>query len=204
MLKPYEAIEDRNKARFFDDFIGTSYDNRVWGAVGGVGCTATYVAPCIGGQLRFRCGANVTYELNQLDVTNYSAAKNAEVVWRMKVPSRANLDEVRCGLEGNATYRPNTFIEFYLAATGNWKCYSQDQGSYAVVDTGVAYDANWHTFRIRVATGLCLFYIDEVLVATTLSYITAVNLQPFVYMDAGVSGTLDCLIDYCIVTGDRA
>jgi hypothetical protein len=203
MLKRYRALDERAKVFFFDDFIGAAYDNRVWRFLFNGAGTLAYVTPCIGGQLRMRAAASNDSEIDQNDITNYSAANGVEIIWRVKLATRANLSEVKWGLAGNATYRPNTYIGFYIQGTGNYWAYTSNQGSISGVDTGIAWSANWQIFRITVTTGSAVFYIGDAKVATITANVTALNLQAFAWMMATAGGTQDIYFDYCQISGGR-
>ena len=83
------------------------------------------------------------------------------VEWRVKAIARPTANYSVFGLYVNATH----YIGIGWPATGNFRAYSEVAAGLAInIDTGVAYDNNWHRFRIVLTDALLQYYIDDALV----------------------------------------
>jgi hypothetical protein len=89
------------------------------------------------------------------------------------------------------------YFSFIYGET-NWKAVTRGASSSTVTDTGVVFNnANWVMFEIkRTATNTFEFYINQSLVATHTTNITAAPLSPYIGMSSQTIGSYGVYIDY--------
>jgi hypothetical protein len=181
---------------FFDDFIGSLYDDRVWAATG-TGGTITLYASGVSGILQLRANANSYYYMHQSDYAAFNVANKFVATWRFKLPSTANII-TSIGLFSAEFY----FVVLRNGAT-NWTAHTIDSGGETATDTGIAVDTNWHEVLIQAVAAGVEFWLDGVLVATNTTHIPANNLQPHIYVSSTTNATKDLYLDYITAEGDR-
>jgi hypothetical protein len=187
------------KVNFFDDFIGSLYNNRAW-AVAGTGSFTDIDET--GGVMRVRASSGATYTLDQGNNGAWSPAKGVSITWRgYCVPGASGLVEVGMMSSTNET---TDWIGWRYAPTenANFLCESAVGGVATTVNSGVAGDGNYHDFRIDITTGNVKFYLDGTLRATITTNVTTDRLQPYVY-NQGVGAVSDFNTDWVEVVGAR-
>ena len=117
---------------FYDDFGGSVYENRVW-SVRGTGS----IAHQTDGSARVRATANLTYEVYQGDLPDFSVAGLAVISSRFKLSSTADI-QGEVGLEAANPDNTINWITFYYdsAVGANWVAQCSDAGGETSVDTG--------------------------------------------------------------------
>lgn len=172
---------ERNRSLFFDDFLGTSYNDRVW-AVTGTGSVTTIAQ--IGGRVRVRATAGNYYEFNFGGAPNWSVKNEARIAWYggMVTPSGGTGGLVACGLASRVN-PTNDFIRWSAIYGEYFHCAAFADGNKWEMDTDIKTDTNDHEFLIECTTDLVNFYLDGVLKGScnTTNCITDDILQPYVY-----------------------
>jgi len=188
---------DLNKAIFYDDFMGTNYDNETWYVVG------TGTAPPqvnLGGVFKLFPSIRNDF-LMSMTGAEWSVAANLQIEMRVKAEPAAGLSSyVEFGVQQTPTgtdyigvrcTNDATFPNFMGVCNGT------------AYDLGVARDTAWHTYRITCSTGLIHWYIDGVRKAARTATIPANVLAPFMYVASANKVTSIGYIDYYLLTGDR-
>lgn len=199
-LRRYNKRMDRSICYFFDDFVGSNYDNRWWTGRGGGSLTAQ-----ANGILRVRASNNNNYELYQGDLTDYSAEKNVVMTGRFYLSSTASADG-GFGLEAASPSNATDWLCIVYSSTyptANWRIQSASGGSSTTTDTGIPVDTNWHEGRIEVTSSLITYYLDGRLLGTISSPITNLLLQPYVGVLSRTGATKDMFFDWIEVIGER-
>ena len=91
-----------------------------------------------------------------------------EIEWRIQSGVRPTIANsyIIAGLYG----APTDFIGIGYDNAGNFWCIANVGGARTInVDSGVAFDGNWHRFRLVVTSVSCEFYIDNNLVHTDVN-----------------------------------
>lgn len=200
-LRRYSNRMDRTVYYFYDDFVGSNYDNRWWTArgTGGSITTQTY------GIVRVRANANLNYEFYQNDLCDFSVAKLAVQTARWRI-SAASLMSGEVGFEAASPDSGSNWICFiYDSDTGsNWYVQSASGGSVTTTNTGVAADTSYHEFKISCTSTELTFFLDGTLVATVTTNIPTNLLQPYVFVVSKTGTTRDVFLDYIEAYGERA
>jgi hypothetical protein len=172
------AYPDLVKAVFFDDFITSTYNTRIW-AVTGTGSMAAQ--DVVGGVMRIQATATFSYRMNHNNYGSFSIGNNAQIAWRgaMHPPTAGTGGLVECGFQTSTNPTTNYIRWQYLRGTTNFQCICTSGGTSTTTDSGTAGDTNNHEFRIECVTGQALFYLDGILKATITTNIPTGNLQPF-------------------------
>jgi len=188
--------------RFFDEFFPPALDDQWTTSTSGTGSLVdVQLAP--GGQVLIRAGnaAGRTAELYfGGGVAWQSLNYNPDIRARMKY------DGINNGhIEFEVHYADASNYVFLEADWGgNWLLSCRSGGTLTQVDTGVALDANWHTFAVRSAPGQVTAHIDDVLKATITTNIPTVSGTVSIYVAAtGTGGTKNLLVDGFFYTSDR-
>lgn len=193
---------DTSRVVFWDDFIQSSYNSRVWSVTGTGSVTSLDL---IGGRLQIQATAGNTYRFNHGNYGAFSVANTAQVAWRgsMTVPNGGSGGSVECGLQASTNPTTNLICWKALRGTTNFQCICTSGGTSTTTDSGVAVDTNDHEFRIETATGTVNFYIDGILKVTTTTNIPSGNLQPYVNCAGSTSVAATTNMDWTQVTGSR-
>jgi len=199
-LRRYSKRFDLSQYYFYDDFVGSNYDNRWWTGRGGGG-SLTAQADSI---LRIRATANTNYELYQNDLCDFSVAKNAIHTSRWRVSSLTSMSG-EVGFEPTTPDNATDWLAFiYNSDIGaNWQAQSAAGGVTTTIDTGVAADTSYHEFRIETTSGTLKYFLDGVLVATITTNISALLLQPYCWVVSKTAATRDVFFDWIETFGDR-
>jgi hypothetical protein len=196
-----EQATDVMTARFRDDFTGNK-DAR-W-TLAGTGGTYTQNAE-EGGTGDLSTGATTNNEarltFNGKTVTKTS--KKPKVVTRGKLSATTQLVATLAGLFGDA----NNVIEIYYdqgASGGNFKYRCKSGGTETVVDSGLAADTSYHTFKIDVtATASVTFTIDGANSATVTTNVPSGLLEPKVGVQTKENADKKLTIDLYDLKADR-
>jgi hypothetical protein len=184
---------------FFDDFFSDLYDNQVWSIIG----TGTVVMQSVnGGVARLRVTTGNTAEFQQANIGSFSVASDFAVEWRASLRPSAD-GTTECGMEGAGDQANNWICWQRTGAGANFLCQTGSSAGTTTTDSGIAADSAYHLFKIVGSAGVIQFFLDDVLCATITTYITASQLQPYLW-NVGGSGTSDIFADYVLATGDRA
>lgn len=202
-IRRYSKRQDLGIYYFYDDFVGSNYDNRWWTARGTGGSLS--VSGVVGGILRVRATANNNYELYQNDLCDFSAAKTVVLTCRFYFPSTASMDG-GIGLEAASPTNATDWLCIKYSSTfgtANWRIESASGGSSTTTDTGIAVDTNWHEARIEVTSSLITYFLDGRLLGTISSPISTALLQPYVGVVSRTGATKDVNVDWMEVYGQR-
>jgi hypothetical protein len=194
---------DLLRAVFWDDFVTTTYNNRIW-AVTGTGSITSLSE--IGGRIRVRANAGLSYRFNLGDVGNFTVAGKAAMVWRGSMtPATAAGGLCHCGMQASTNPTTNYVRWIYEPnASANFRCSCVNGGSETIQSSGVAGDNLDHEFRIECSTGVVLFYLDGILRYTnSASNIPTGQLQPFAACTGSAAVVSDLNADWVWGIGDR-
>jgi hypothetical protein len=199
-LRRFSSRLHRSIYYFYDDFVGSNYDNRWWTGRGTGGSLATFD----NGILRVRANGGLQYELYQGDKPDFSLAANAVHTSRWRISSLTGVSS-EIGLEAASPNHTTDWLCFlYNSAYGaNWQAQCGAGGSTTTVDTGVVANLSYHEFRIECSSTAVKFFLDGVLVATITTNLTALLLQPHGYV-VSTSNTEDLFFDWIEAYCDRA
>lgn len=162
--------------RFRDDFLGTR--DPAW-TLAGAGGTYTQNAEEGGtGDLSTGPAANNEARLTFNGRTMTRTSKLPRVVTRAKLSATTQVLATLAGLYGDA----NNLIEIFYdqaGTPGNFKYRCKSGGTETVVDSGLAADTGYHTFKIEVtATASVTFTIDGASSATLTTNVPSGLLEP--------------------------
>lgn len=218
---------DYSTLELFDDFLGKTLSTR-WAATAGSDSPAgAAINAQVGGVLRLTTGdSNASQAADAIQVNgdlNWKAANGGlTMTARVKISAIAAVQvnigftDQTAALEmpitlSSTTYTTNAtdaavFVFDTNATTDTIRCMGVANDVDAThVDTGNAWDTNWHVFRIDIdSSGNAKFYIDGAYVGTVASAVTAsVALTPVFAARslAANSKTLD--VDYVRVAMKR-
>lgn len=191
------------EAWFFDDFFNTVVPERWTTATSGAGSEITMLG-AQGGQIRVRAGngAGRYAELYLANVGMSAVSYNPHLHSRIKCsPTVANAEYWIELLWIDA----NNYIYLRAVSGGNWILYTANGGATSNDDTGVALDANWHTYELQATASSVTAKIDGTLYATvTTNLPVGSNGYISYYVQAnGNGGTKDMLIDAVEFTSSR-
>jgi hypothetical protein len=186
---------------FFDDFVGSSYENRAWSERGSGGSISIQA----GGVVRVRATAGNTYEIYQGDMGDFSVAKRAKCTWLFKVSSLSSISGEVGFMGAYPSSATDWMCVIYSSAKGsNWYIQTATGGSVTELDTGVAADTGYHEATIEcVSSSSIRYYIDGVFVGELTTNITTLGLQPYVYIVASGGLARDVLADWVECVGNR-
>lgn len=185
---------------FYDDFVGSNWDNRWWSSRGTGGSVSTQADSVV----RVRATANLAYELYQTDKCDFSVAAVASMICRFMISSTASM-RGEIGLEAaNPDETNNRITVYYDSAVGaNWRAQCISGGAATTVDTGISADTNFHEFEIVTTSGSVKFSLDGVLVATITTNIPSTLLQPCCHVISRTGVVKDVNIDWIEAVGER-
>lgn len=185
---------------FYDDFVGSNWDNRWWsgrGTGGGISTQADSV-------VRVRANANLTYEMYQTDKCDFSVAANAIMTSRYKLSHTTSI-QGEIGFEAASPDNSNNWITLYYDSSvgANWQAQSASAGTPTTVDTGIAADTNFHEFRIETTSSKITYFLDGTLAATITTNIPTMLLQPYVFVVSKTGSARDVIFDWIEAVGER-
>ncbi len=193
LVKP--IADYRSMVRIRDDFMSGGYTTGVVGELGWtlVNGTTTGVAAEANryGVIQRDTGASINtaasmYPRGLASVGTIDPRATSETTWHVKLGQAVGTFDFRVGL-GNATNGdpPADGVYFeVLAADTNIFCVTRATSSQtgSRTDSGVAASTNWVNLRIVSAATSVMFYIDNVLVVTNTTNLTAVMVQPYLFL----------------------
>lgn len=189
----------------FDDFIGRVIDPFKWGMRGGTGGSTQHIAG-VGGQLRVTAaGGGLDYEVNQVDRCAYSAVAGGTCAFRVRIPD-ITLGMFEWGFDAAS---PNQYADWMCFdadsnSSSNWRCGTSASSVVTWVDTGIPVDTNWHVGRIELSSANAKFFFDGILVATITTNLSALLLQPFLYVYTNGASARTLYADWFEGRGYRA
>jgi hypothetical protein len=187
---------------FFDDFVTSSYNSRIWSVTGTGSVTSI---DNIGGRQRIRANANSAYAFDHGNMGAFSVEKNANITWLCSMtPATGSGGLCECGFR--ATTNPTTNMikwQYSPNANANFRCICTSGGISTTVISDITGNNNDNEFRIECATGAILFYINGVLKATINTNIPTGNLQPFANCNGSSTTVSDLNADWINAIGSR-
>jgi hypothetical protein len=194
---------DTGRVVFWDDFIMSSYDTRVWAVTGSGSVTSLNL---VGGRIQIQATASNTYRFNHNNFGAFAVASNAQITWRgaMTRPTGGTGGTVECGLQATTSPTTNLICWKGLRGTTNFQCLCTSGGTTTTTDSGVAFDTNDHEFFIETVTGSVNFYLDGVLRATITTNIPSGNMQPYVNCAGSTTLAASMSADWVQGVGARA
>ncbi len=163
----YRHSNRADMALDFEDFLGYHNDPGSSGSYGSVflfddeGIVAVPQVNA-GGILELGGGIG-TLKSNVLCWGNGLAEDTLDIEWRVKPYNRPGAQHGMFGIYLDA----QNYIGIGWQSVGNFRAYSVLGAAVRInADTGVAFDLNWHGFRVVLTDALLQYYIDGVLVHT--------------------------------------
>lgn len=158
----YALDSQQDQLLWWDDFLGDQIQDE-WNA-GGNGAAAV-VDQQTGGIVRITTGAvsGNDYRLDHGNIKTLLVSKRASIEFRTKLNQNTNLFPTLGLLDNNAF---QDFIRFYFdtgAGHTDWWIQTGDGGVFTGANSGVAFDTDYHIFRIECHThgsNHVHFYID--------------------------------------------
>lgn len=199
-LRQYGSRLSTGVYYFYEDFIGTNYDNRWWFGRGSGGSISNQDNSV----LRVRATAGNIYELYQNDLTDFSVAAFAALTSRWRVSATTSMSG-EIGLEAASPDNGTDWIAFIFNTDvgANWLAQSATGGLVTTVDTGVAANTNFHEFRIATTSSAITYFLDGRLVATITTNISPLLLQPYCYVVSKGGASRDVLFDWIEAVCER-
>jgi hypothetical protein len=188
---------------YFEDFLGTTYDNRIW-AVSGTGAIAPQNSA--NGRVLVTGNAANSYRLNHGNMGSFTVGNNVSCVWHgsMTRPASGTGGLVECGLQ-DATAPTTTAIKWSSVVGGIYfQCICINAGTATTVMSNITVDTADHDFRIEAITGSVNFYLDGVLKGNITTNIPAGQLQPFCNCTGSTTTAATFNADSVLVIGIRA
>jgi hypothetical protein len=169
-IKNYVPSVDKKNIIFFDDFIGSSVDTFTWS---GSGTGSMALQNLQGGQIRLSVTARRTYSLSHGSIRQWRPS-SFEFTWRARLSITSDF-YLEFGANNGST--PD-YIAFW-GSDGNWYAITQNSLGRYTSPIITAMDTNWHTFRAVSSSDSVVFFMDNVHVATSTTFLPTNNLQPW-------------------------
>lgn len=191
---PLDLTDYRAYVRLRDDFLSGGYTSGIVGELGWtiVNGTATGVAAEANryGVVQRDTGSSINtattmYPRGLASVGIVNPAAAYELTWYIKLGQAVGTFDLRAGMANATTGDPPADGMYFevLAADTNIFCVTRASSvsTGSRTDSGVAATTNWVKLKqVRVSPAAPVqFYIDDVLVASNTTNITAAMLQPF-------------------------
>ncbi len=192
--KQLEPGQSDQKYYFFDDFLGSSYDDTFWYPDMSVGTTTAIVAGATNGQIRFRSDTDDSIYFNW-GYYQTIPKRNWEITICLSRPNTANYIELGVKSESDG------FIAFGCWTTDALTTYTNDGTSESQGTSNYA-DGVFRLYKIVVGSTDVKFYIDGVLINTHTTHIPDEMFEPYVF-SVSYDDAVDIFIDYVEVVATR-
>jgi hypothetical protein len=203
LKRPFPWADPLPQIYFFDHFIASAINARVWTVGLGVGCTSTIPNPNIGGQFLLHGAAANAVLLNHNNIYTAAKAQYFMITWRAKLLSLTNTS-MFCGFGGSAMTFNGGSVDYDASISSNWLIRSRLAGAQSSTTTAVAADTKWHEFTVSLEPSIARYWLDGVSLGTLATNLPTVSLQPFFSLNLGANtGATDALIDWVEMIGVR-
>lgn len=180
---------------WYDDFLGDSLDAR-WNVAAGVAAVQNLEH----GVMRLTTGAVIgnTAILNFGGFRPLNRAMHIAQEFKIRRVEGADQSVAFGVYDGDITAANHTARFEVNWFQGNWWAVTSDSVAENWVDTGVTRSASFHTHRIEEYDDWIYFFIDGVLVATSVANLpgVAINREPFFYIRTNVDDVKNLDVDY--------
>ena len=205
-LRPSSIRNNPEKCNIFDDFDNILYDNECWAYRTNGGTVATPASP-YAGQIALTCGSHASQkrwvEL-YIGCMSFSVAKNMwlQVRANISATTKVNLEFGFCAITpDNQDNRIFWCASTVLGTT--WMGRTSSGGTLSTVDSGVAFDTNWHEFWIVTSSGSVTFFMDGVAYAPLTTNISSSLMSPYMRATNDGANIRTLTIDVVEAIGDR-
>ena len=185
-----------------DDFLGTSYDSRIWSTDITAGGTFS-ASDKVGGVFIMTTNPTANSYVYLYGNRGYTCQKNVEIEFMFYNSSMSDL-LFEVGMRNGRQGTSGVMARMDTLASGYWIFRTNNAGSITNVTTDVALDGDIYRFiRIKTSSTEAQLFYNGQLKATINTNIPTADLEPYVYAYARSNIAISLGLNYVWAQGDR-